>query len=215
LRVLFVGRDIFRKGLLPTLDALDDLRAHGVQIEATIVCALIAEDYTSKGRSADRAALIDRMMRSPNITHRFSVPNEEVHSLMQSHDVFLFPSVDESLGWVAVEAAMAGMPIIATDIFAIPELVVDGKTGFLIPMRVNEISRWAGLALRGQELDQEFAYSFSTIREHLVRHLTRLAGAPELVRTMGDASKCHIEKLYSVSTARRTLASIYEAAIDC
>jgi hypothetical protein len=87
--------------------------------------------------------------------------------------------------------------------------VVDGKTGLLIPIRVNEISKWVELELEGQDLDQEFAYSFGIIRERLVEHLAQLVGARELVRTMGEALF-----RFCVSAARRKLANIYEAALD-
>lgn len=213
LRVLFVGRDAFGKGLLPALDALDECLAQGASIEATVVCNFETRDYISKGRHVDTAALIHRMGRSPHITHHHRLPNRAIHDLMRSHDVLVFPTLDESLGWVAVEAAMAGMPVIATDIYAIPELVLHGKTGFLIPLRKNESARWVGLWMEGAVFDQEVAHTFATIREHLVRHLLHLAENPRLIHAMGLAGKAHMEALYSTSAARRHLAEIYTSAV--
>jgi glycosyltransferase involved in cell wall biosynthesis len=187
LRVLFVGRDPFGKGLLPLLDALADCRAQGAAIQATIVCNFEARDYISKGRNPDTAALLALLQHDPNITHHHLVPNGEIHRLMQTHDVFLFPTLDESLGWVAVEAAMAGMPVIATDIYAIPELVVDGATGFLISLHKNEASRWAGLWMDGSEFDRETESTFAVIREGLTRHILRFAEDPSLVSAMGES----------------------------
>lgn len=213
LRVLFVGRDPFGKGLLPALDALDDCRALGAAIQATIVCNFETRDYISKGRDPDVAALKEKMGRNPDIAHHHLLSNQDIHRLMQSHDVLVFPTLDESLGWVAVEAAMAGMPVIATDIYAIPELVVHNTTGFLIPLRKNETSRWVGLWLDGVEFDQEVAATFATIREHLTQHLLRLVENPSMICSMGLAARMHIEKLYCASDARRQLEEIYAAAI--
>lgn len=214
LRVLFVGRDPFGKGLLPLLDALDDCRAQGASVQATIVCNFEMRDYISKGRNPDMAALLARMQRDSDITHHHLLPNQEIHRLMRSHDVFLFPTLDESLGWVAVEAAMAGMPVIATDIYAIPELVVDGVTGFLVSLHKNETSRWAGLWLDGMEFDRETESTFAVIREGLKRHILSFAENPALVSTMGAAARKHMEDLYSFDAARCRLEDMYAKAAD-
>jgi len=47
-------------------------------------------------------------------------------------DVFVLPTYFEAFGWVFIEAMAAGLPIIATRINAIPEIVNHGETGFLI-----------------------------------------------------------------------------------
>jgi len=213
LRVLFVGRDPFGKGLLPLLDALDDCRAQGATVQATIVCNFETRDYISKGRNPDMAALLTRLQRDPGITHHPLLPNREIHRLMQTHDVFLFPTLDESLGWVAVEAAMAGMPVIATDIYAIPELVVDGVTGFLVSLHKNETSRWAGLWMDGAEFDRETESTFAVIREGLTRHILRFVENPSLVSTMGAAARKHMEALYSFDAARSRLEEMYASAL--
>lgn len=214
LRVLFVGRDPFRKGLLPLLDALDDCRAQGAAVQATIVCNFETQDYASKGRDLDMSALQSRMRQNPGITHHHLLPNREIHRLMHSHDIFLFPTLDESLGWVAVEAAMAGMPVIATDIYAIPELVVDGVTGFLVSLHKNETSRWAGLWMDGAEFDRETESTFAVIREGLTRHILRFVENPSLVSTMGAAARKHMENLYSFDAARCRLEAMYASALD-
>lgn len=82
LQVLFVGRDPFGKGLLPLLDALDDCRAQGAAVQATIVCNFETRDYISKGRNPDMAALLARMRRDPGITHHHLLPNQEIHRLI-------------------------------------------------------------------------------------------------------------------------------------
>lgn len=213
LRLLFVGRDPFGKGLLPLLDALDDCRTQGAAVQATIVCNFETRDYISKGRNPDMAALQARMQQNPGITHHHLLPNREIHRLMHSHDIFLFPTLDESLGWVAVEAAIAGMPVIATDIYAIPELVVDGVTGFLVSLHKNETSRWAGLWMDGAEFDRETESTFAAIREGLTRHILRFVENPSLVFTMGSAARRHMENLYAFDTARSRLGQMYADAL--
>lgn len=213
LRVLFVGRDAFGKGLLPALDALDDCRAKGAAIEATIVCNFEYRRYISKGYPIDAARVVERMKGLPGVSYHDQLPNREIHRLMHSHDVLLFPTLDESLGWVAVEAALAGMPVVTTDVFAIPELVVDGKTGVLIPMNKNGLARWVGLWLEGAEFEKEVARTFDTMRTHLARALLGFADNPGLTAAMGRAARDHIESLYGFSRVQQQLGEIYDAAL--
>jgi glycosyltransferase involved in cell wall biosynthesis len=132
---------------------------------------------------------------------------------MRSHDVMLFPTLDESLGWVAVEAGFASLPVITTDIFAIPELVVDGRTGVLIPLNKNDLSRWVGLWLDGATFAAEVERTFATMREHIGRALMGFVDNPASAAEMGAASKAHIEGLYGYSRAQRQLADLYANAL--
>ena len=213
LRVLFVGRDAFGKGLLPTLDAIDACRAQGAAIETTVVCNFELRHYISKGRDADSSQTLQRMRAMPGLTYHAQLPNAEIHGLMQSHDVLVFPTLDESLGWVAIEAAMAGMPVITTDVFALPELVQDGRTGVLIPLERNHTGRWAGLWQEGIEFDAQVARTFASIRSGVEQALLGFADNPRRIAAMGSAAKVHIDSLYGFAAAQRQLAGIYGAAI--
>lgn len=52
---------------------------------------------------------------------------------LQAADVLLLPSDTEGLPGVAIEAGMTGIPVVATDVGWIREIVLDGRTGFLVP----------------------------------------------------------------------------------
>lgn len=214
LRVLFVGRDALRKGLLPTLDALDACAAEGARVEATVVCDFADYGYVGTWTADDTAATLQRMRAMSGLTYHERLPNAEIHRLMRSHDVLAFPTLDESLGWVAIEAAMAGMPVLSTDIFAIPELVLDGRTGWLAALDRNESSRWVGLWLRGAEFDAALARAFATIRAMLTQALLRFVERPDDVRSMGDAARAHIGSLYDFADAQRALARLYSDALE-
>ncbi len=57
----------------------------------------------------------------------------DVAAIMQAIDVFAMPSIWEGFGIVLLEAMAAGRPIVASRVATIPEVVVDGETGLLVP----------------------------------------------------------------------------------
>jgi glycosyltransferase involved in cell wall biosynthesis len=58
---------------------------------------------------------------------------DDVPAVMQAIDVLALPSRWEGFGLVLIEAMAASTPVVATRVSSIPEIVVDGKTGFLVP----------------------------------------------------------------------------------
>ena len=63
---------------------------------------------------------------------------KDVPDLLKCFDIFVLSSISEGLPLSVVEAMGAGLPIVATDVGGLPELVDDGKNGFLVPTRDSE-----------------------------------------------------------------------------
>jgi len=62
----------------------------------------------------------------------------DILSLHKAFDIFVLSSVTEGLGTSLLDAMAASKPIVAATVGGIPEVVVDGKTGFLVPPRDHE-----------------------------------------------------------------------------
>lgn len=65
---------------------------------------------------------------------RFLGKQSELASVLSASDVFLIPSGNESFGLSALEAMACGIPVISSDVGGLPELNVDGETGFVVPV---------------------------------------------------------------------------------
>mgnify|MGYP000483547784 CR=1 FL=1 len=70
-------------------------------------------------------------------THRWiaSLPHRGVLAEMRRHDVLAFPSLFEGFGLVILEAMSQGLPVITTPHTAGPDVIEDGRDGFLVPIR--------------------------------------------------------------------------------
>jgi glycosyltransferase involved in cell wall biosynthesis len=58
---------------------------------------------------------------------------EDIPYILSLSDIFVLPSLDEALPTVLAEAMAAGLPLIGTKVGGVPEMLVDGENGFLIP----------------------------------------------------------------------------------
>lgn len=87
------------------------------------------------------------------------IPNTEVPNVLRRFDVFACLSRDESFGVAALEASSCALPVVATAVGGLPEVVRDGQTGFLVPRDNPEAAGDAVLALLN---DRELARKFGT-----------------------------------------------------
>jgi glycosyltransferase involved in cell wall biosynthesis len=173
--VLFVGRLLPHKGINYLIDAVD------AAIPLRIVGRPYHEEYFE---------LLRRLSAGKDVTFLTEATDEEVLEEYRSCAVAVLPSVNttiyghhtdlpELLGFTAMEAMACGVPVICTRVGGLPELVVDGVTGFLVPPNDP-----AALAAR----------------------ISQLVSNPELARTMGRAARQRIEERFTWDgVARRCL----------
>jgi glycosyltransferase involved in cell wall biosynthesis len=123
LRVLFVGSMTQRKGLADLFAALKLLKRPDVEliVLGSPVCAM--EFY--------RRQYADFRYEAPR-------PHAEVLRLMQECDVFVLPSIVEGRALVQQEALACGLPLIVTPNAGGEDLIREGETGFLVPIRSPE-----------------------------------------------------------------------------
>jgi L-malate glycosyltransferase len=83
---------------------------------------------------------------------------EEVAPLLSISDVFLLPSAQESFGLAALEAMACEVPVVASCVGGIPEVIEDGVSGFLHPLdRLDDMASSAVRLLSDPELHRRMA----------------------------------------------------------
>ena len=123
LRVLFAGAMTQRKGLADLFAAMKLLPSTGIE--------LIVMGSLLRPLSFYRE-------RWPHFIYEPPRPHPEVLQLMRSCDLFVLPSIVEGRALVQQEAMACGLPLIATRNAGGDDLIDDGKTGFLVPIRSPE-----------------------------------------------------------------------------
>ena len=83
------------------------------------------------------AASVRARVESLGLTARVALPGfvEDVPALLGALDVFVLSSYLEGLGTSVLDAQAAGVPVVATCVGGVPEMVADGETGILVPAR--------------------------------------------------------------------------------
>jgi glycosyltransferase involved in cell wall biosynthesis len=93
------------------------------------------------------------LARELDIDHRvvFAGTRTDVASLIRASSLLLLPSQHEALPTTLIEAAACGRAVIATDVDGVPEVVIDGETGLLVPVDDADALAGALLVLLGDE----------------------------------------------------------------
>ncbi len=115
-KILFVGGNLERKGGLLLLEAFRNLRQSAANLELHLV---------TKDELPTEPGLFIYNNMQPN--------SQPLKRLYHDSDIFCLPTYGDCLPMVLSEAGAAGLPAVSTQVAAIPELVRDGESGFIVP----------------------------------------------------------------------------------
>jgi glycosyltransferase involved in cell wall biosynthesis len=124
--MLFCGSWDLMKGTTYLVSAFDRLAQDGNPIRLTIL---------GPGVPADRVLEAFSAAARPFVTVIDRAAEERVIAEYRRHDALVFPSTYEGFGLVALEAMSQGLPVIATPVGCIPDLLRDQGNGLLVPCR--------------------------------------------------------------------------------
>jgi starch synthase len=187
--VVFVGRITRQKGLPLFLRACASLPP-----EVQIVLCAGAPDTPEIEAEVEGLATRLAAERTGVVWLREMLPRSDVITLLTGATVFACPSIYEPLGIVNLEAMACETAVVATATGGIPEVVVDGETGLLVP--IEQTDDGTGTPLDPDAYVKAFAEALTTV-------LTDPARATE----MGRAGRRRaIEEFSWAAIADRTVA---------
>lgn len=132
-RLLAVGRFARTKGFPELLTAMARLQRERVPVRLTLV---------GDGHWRRRLLALRKRLRLTDVVDMPGfVPHDQLRDFMQNHDVLVVPSVvhrngdRDGIPNVIMEALSQCMPVVATDVCGISEVIRDGETGLLVPQR--------------------------------------------------------------------------------
>lgn len=205
LRVLFVGTKFFEKG------GVEAIRA----VEALSASQDVRLDMLSYVPAEWEARLADHPLVT---THRPGSGRELVDRLYADSDVLLFPSHMDTFGYVVLEAAAHGVPAVAADHHAMPELIDDGATGLLFESE-NPLYAKDGRCVFDHVLPPPRTYmdALQQPSDSYVREIaTRLARVAEDDALHARLASGALERVrggaFSIERRRDLLARLYDAA---
>jgi glycosyltransferase involved in cell wall biosynthesis len=123
-RLLYVGNLVLGKGLQFLLVALSDIVRCFSATRLTIV--------GSGPQQAELEAMVHARKLEDHVEFLGRIPHDQVPQLMHKADLFVFPSLSEATPRVVMEAMAMALPVVATRVGGIPEMVEDGVTGRLV-----------------------------------------------------------------------------------
>ncbi|MEY3407682.1 MAG: hypothetical protein RL038_743 [Actinomycetota bacterium] len=184
--VLFVGRITRQKGLIHLLRAAKKL-PEGVQL----VLAASSPDEKIIGDEVSAAVAELRALRPHDVVWiEQQVPKPELITLLTHAGVFACPSIYEPLGIVNLEAMACGTAVVASAVGGIPEVVVDGETGYLVSYTPEDVAGF---------------------EEQIATALEKALSDPERSNQMGQNGRIRAAEHFDWSAIARSTIEVYES----
>jgi glycosyltransferase involved in cell wall biosynthesis len=175
------------KGQDTAIEALKLLCAQGIDARLLLIGSPKFVDRATRFDNEDYLRRLRELVTGAGLEDRVSWlgEREDVPELIRALDVLLLPSWEEPFGRALIEAMALGVPVIATNVGGPPEIIQDGREGYLLPPR--EPGAWA----------------------HTIR---ALAESPEQASRMGSAGRRRVEQAFTVAHHVGAMLEVYRRA---
>jgi glycosyltransferase involved in cell wall biosynthesis len=205
--ILFSG-DFFRKGGANVIDAFEFAQKKHSNINLRICCDESIDFNTNN--TAMRNEYLSKIHSNPNIVFGRVKREKMIYDILPRTNIYLLPSYQEAFGFAILEAMAFGIPVISINHMAIPEIIEDRESGFLIDVsRYDLDSMFKGYVVN--EIPEDFK---QYITRHLTDYLIQLIESPSLRKKMGCASVEIARSKFSFSKRNKMMKQIYEEAIS-
>ena len=176
------------KGQDTAIEALRLLCDEGIDAHLLLIGSTKFLDRATRFDNRDYLARLHALVADAGLQERVSWlgEREDVPELVRALDVLLLPSWEEPFGRALIEAMALGVPVLATEVGGPPEIIQEGRGGYLLAPR--EPYAWA-------------------------RAIRCLAENPEHARRVGCAGRRRVEQAFTVGHHVTAMHGVYERAI--
>jgi starch synthase len=192
---LFVGRITRQKGIRHFLAAAEHLDP-----SAQVVLCAAAPDTPEMAKEVEEWVGRLQAKRGNVVWVREAVAAKDIPSVYAGATVFCCPSIYEPFGITNLEAMASCTPVVATRTGGIPEIVVQGETGYLVD--IEPIS-----ATDPETKDP------ARFAQGLAEAMNRILTNPDLAHRMGQASRKRVEEKFSWKSIAAQTLGFYEETI--
>ena len=190
--VLFVGRITRQKGIIHLVRAIKWIQP-GTQI---VLCAGAPDTPEIGEEMRERVSEARRESTNPIIWIPEIVPKDDIIKLYSQAKLFICPSVYEPFGIINLEAMACGVPVVASAVGGIKEVVVHEKTGLLVPLN----------PMGGNDFEPEDPDRFA---QDLAEAVNSLLADHERLRKMGLRARERVEHFFSWTSIARWTTDFY------
>ncbi|MGB3075644.1 MAG: glycogen synthase, partial [Chitinophagales bacterium] len=194
--VLFVGRITRQKGISQLIGA-----ARHFHRNSQVVFCAGAPDTKEIAEETEELMASLRADREGVILISEMLPREKVKVLYSHARVFACPSLYEPFGIINLEAMACQTPVVGSHVGGIPEIIVDGTTGYLIPLK--SVSRTDFNPADPEAFQQDFAEKINLFLEDEV-----------MANSMGKAGRERVLEKFSWESIAKTTFEYYEEVIN-
>lgn len=195
--LLFVGRITRQKGIIHLVNAIPQIRA-GVQI---VLCAGAPDTPEIGAEMAERVEQVRAETENPVIWIPEMISKADIIALYTGAAVFVCPSVYEPFGIINVEAMACGTPVVASAVGGIPEIVVHGETGLLVPFEPTS----------AEDVEPLHPQLYARNLAHAVNSLLE---APDELAAMGRQARKRAEEQFSWTSIARQTLEFYQSCLS-
>jgi len=175
--VLFAGRLSIEKDVGTLLHAAEIIQLRRPETRFVII---------GSGKEEETLKALAQKLGLWNTVFLGRKPHTDLPKYMRSSDVFVLPSVYEGIPLVSVEAAGAGLPVVSTAVRDAPDVMIDGKTGFIVPQKDHQA---------------------------MAERLLLILKDPKRAQEMGKAGQKFVTKKFDPKANLRALVSLWEKVV--
>lgn len=148
--ILFVGYlDVF-KGIFELIDAFFEVNKENNDLKVMII-----GEGPQESKIKDK---VSKLKLDTSIIFTGKISSEDIPQYYQAADIFVLPSYTEGTPLAVIEAMACGLPIIASNVGGISEIVISNENGFIIsPKNIKELSSKLRVLVKNQSLRSKFS----------------------------------------------------------